>query len=304
MSSDQAPRFFLLKHRLSKAESDDILGRVVKSFPDPTFDYTPVSQETSSIIEKYILDPQYDDSAALQAKASQDERFSVRIKNLLTLSTNSGYGGITTIKSPRVVVRRLKLERDYFNELKALPAVRSKILDMCPMNSRTAYLVVGTMSIKTAEFKQTGETHKNTTLDGSLPLLQIAATASGVPLVGSTGSVGVGAENLASAKWTRTFKTPDNAGGGEEVFAISYKEVSRDWLGLGSDVRMKAKQVEYRGGQHFGSDDDVDSDEAEDDDEAENAAVEGVQLSDGDLLNTVTDPKFAFDSASGLSLSM
>ena len=76
----------------------------------------------------------------------------------------------------------------------------------------------------------------------------------------------------------------------EEVFAIACKEVTRDWQGFGNDVKMKAKRPEYRGGQHFGQDDDSDSDvESGDDEGAETLAAQGLSLADP--RSGVFDPK-------------
>jgi hypothetical protein len=309
MASDQAPSFYLLKLRLPAAESADLLGRVIKNFQDPTFDLTPVSPSTKLTRAKYLLAPQYDDSAVLTAKACRDDRFATRIEGLLGLSRNSRNGGTAAIKSPRIITRRLKLERDYFNDLKAVPEVRTKILEMCPMNSKVSYLVVGTMSIQAAEFTWTGESHRSTTVEATLPTGQIAAAVGGVPPAGNGGDVQLELERSNLAEWTRKFKTtaigadgePD--GTAEEVFAICCKEVTRDWGGLGRGIHMKPKQVEYRGGQHFGSDVD-DSDQ--DDEEAEISAAEGLQLTEDDISTTVPETQpgrpLVLDPASNLSL--
>ena len=69
--------------------------------------------------------------------------------------------------------------------------------------------------------------------------------------------------------------------GAEEVLAISCKAVTRDWQGYGSDFKMQKKHLEYRGGQHFRSNDDSDSDEeSEDDAEVKLLAARNLSLSE------------------------
>jgi hypothetical protein len=285
MAADWAPEFFLLKYRLTAEQSAALLGRVVKRYEDPNLDYTPVSDGTELARAKHALAPQYDHGVALTATASRDDRVGAKIKGLLGLSVNTGKGGSTTIKSPRVTVRRLTPEKDYFKALKELPEVRTKILDMCPWSSKTAYLVVGTMSFRTAEISRTGESHRNRKLETTVPVGQLAAAAASAPVGGHTGDAQLDLERSRQAEWTTKFTTAATGPNGEpeehaeEVFAICCKEIGRDWLGLGKGVQMKPRQVEYRSGQHFKGDDE-DEDDEDDDDEGTREAAEGLQLLD------------------------
>jgi len=58
-----------------------------------------------------------------------------------------------TLTAPRVTTRLLQSQADYFALLKANPAVRRKLLAICPVND-TVYLVVGTMSARVARFER------------------------------------------------------------------------------------------------------------------------------------------------------
>jgi hypothetical protein len=60
---------------------------------------------------------------------------------------------------------------------------------------------------------------------------------------------------------------------------VACKEISRSWRYLGYDVKMKVKHLEYWGGQHFGGEEDLDSDDSDDADETlEALAAEGLCL--------------------------
>jgi hypothetical protein len=287
----QEPTFFILKRRLPSPESIDILGRVVRQFRDPTFEYTPQSPAkslTPEIFNQFLLSPQYDDSTHFTASASGDERLWGKLKGLFSLSFESVKGGSTIVTSPRITTRRLKQEIEYFKILKSVSEVRSKMLEMCSIGGKV-YLIVGTLSIQTAMFKQTGKNHSIIKATGSLPLGAVASAAAasgGIPLPIGAVDAQLGAGRSTSSDWTMEFTATatgpegDKDEGAEEVFAIACREITRDWHGLGTDVKMRVKGPEYRGGQHFGEGDQSDSDQEEDSEEAEITAAENLRLAD------------------------
>jgi hypothetical protein len=171
-----------------------------------------------------------------------------------SLSSEFVEGGSTIVTSLRITTRRLKLEVDYFKSLKSVSEVRRKTLEMCSVGEKV-YLIVGTMSIQTAMFKQTVIKRSNTAVAGSLPVgaVAIAAAASGgITLPVGAANAELGAERSSSADWTMKFTATttgsegEKDGGAEEVFAIACKEITRDWHGLGTDVKMRVKRPEYR----------------------------------------------------------
>jgi hypothetical protein len=295
------PTFFLLKRRLPPSESANLLGRVIRRYQDPTLDYTPESpSQTLSGVEsgfsQYLVGVQYDDSARFVAQGIHGRTRWVGFLGVLSSSTATG--GSTTVTSPRIITRRLKLEGEYFNALKSVPAIRRKMLDMCPVNDKV-YLVVGTMSAQTATFNRTASQSRVKTISASLPLgfaTGAAAMSVGVPLPPGAETLvpdaeaGVAREDAFA--WAASFSTGAVADDGspledgEEVFAVACKVITRSWKALGKDVKVRAAQPEYRGGQHFGegedgSDpDDGSGDEAGADEQTEAAIAQGLALTD------------------------
>lgn len=288
------PTFFLLKRRIPASDSAHLLGRVIRKYQDPTSDYTPKSPSeslTRATFDEFLLGVQYDDTAHFTARASQDEKLWARIRGLLSFSSSTAEGGTTEVISPRITTRRLRLEADYFNALKANPEARRKLLEMCPVGGKAVYLVVGTMSIQTATFKRTGTLRDNTDVSSVLPIGAAASTAAasvGIPFdPQAVPNPEIGVQHLNSSDWTMdssataTGVDGEADEGAEEVFAISCKAVSRDWQGFGSDFRVKEKRPEYRGGQHFGKNDDSNSDEESDDnEEVETLAAQNLSLTE------------------------
>ncbi|KAK1755542.1 hypothetical protein QBC47DRAFT_380624 [Echria macrotheca] len=290
--SPYEPTFYLLKRRLPASESGNLLGRVIRRYEDPTLDYTPESPSaalTPDVFSRFVLGPQHDDYVRFTAQTSHtNDRW---LKFLTKLSSSQSTSGATTVSAPRITTRRLKLEGEYFAALKATPEVRRRMLEMCPAGDKV-YLVVGTMSVRGGTFDRATSRTNGRTVGVSLPLAAAAgaaAMAHGVVLPCGAADVVPEAEAGVTRKQTaasvESFRTA--AGGdddGDEVFAISCKVITRTWQGLGRDVRVKARQPEYRGGQHFGESDESDSEsEDEEDEEMEAAAAEGLLLSDGGI---------------------
>ncbi|KAK4186667.1 hypothetical protein QBC35DRAFT_500641 [Podospora australis] len=291
MAPNYEPTFFLLKRRLPPSESANLLGRVIRRYQDPTLAYSPESPAkalTADVYEKFLLEPQHDDFAVLTARQTSDKtRF---FKFLGTLSSSEASAASTTITSPRIITRRLKNEGVYFEKLKGVPETRRKLLEMCPVGDKV-YLVVGTMSISSAQFSMDSYQQKSKTLGVQIPVGMIASAAvaagTGIPL-----PPGVAAEFIPDAEGG--VKRDEGRGYGasfsvesekEEVFAIAVKVIRRTWKGLGGELKVGTRQPEYRGGQHFAEIDDADSeserdDEAEDEEAMEEIAAQGLEMMD------------------------
>jgi len=252
-------KFFLLKRRLPSSESASILGRVVKHFLSPTSDYTPQSPEgalTPGVWSQFLLEQQVDHDAHITASASKDDSFWAKVRGVLAAKANAAEDGSSEITSPRVLVRALKRESTYLEALKKAPHVRREMLRLCPVGGKV-YLVVGTMSFATARVRRTGNRATGAGASATVPV------AGGVDAGGA--SIELGAERSSSAAWTTdyTVQVGDAVGGGQEVFAIACREISRNLLGMGADVKLRIAQPEYRGGVHFGVDDSGDSDDSD-----------------------------------------
>jgi hypothetical protein len=279
------PVFHILRY--SVPGSEHLLGRIVSSRESPTSDYTPKSLSgglAPDVFRHYLLGVQHDDAACFTAQAARNDKLWAKLKGALSLSVESAQGGTIELKSPRITTRRLRLEGDYFQKLKAIPEVRREILAMCPFGGR-AYLIVGTMSFHTAELKRTGTRRNNSIVSGTLPigtLAGAAAMSTAVPL--ALENPELGAQRSHSNEWTTQSRTTavgengDAAEDAEEIFAVAYREISRDWQGFGNDVKLNAKRPEYRGGQHFGDDEESDSDKDEENEEMEELAARDLIL--------------------------
>ncbi|KAL8296510.1 hypothetical protein RB597_005882 [Gaeumannomyces tritici] len=260
-------KFFLLKRRLPASESATVLGQIVKDFLNPTSDYTPLSPEealTPGVWSSFLLEEQTDHNAHITAASSKDHSFWTRVTAVVSVTAHNAQDSSSEITSPSIAVRGLKRESAYLAALKGVPEVRREILRLCPVGGK-AYLVVGTMSFQTATVKREGSRAAGAGVSATVPVGELATAAAGAPCVE------LGAERSSSAAWTTDYEVNGAEGnksnGGQEVFAVACKEISRSLLGLGTDIKLRTKQPEYRGGVHFGSDDSSESDEEEDEDE-------------------------------------
>jgi hypothetical protein len=291
MSQSYEPTFFLLKRRLPASESAKILGRVVRRYEDPTLSYTPESPSqclTEQTFKTFLLGTQFDTDAHLKTQASRKDGLLVALSGLLSVSNSAAHGGSTVVESPCITTRRLKREEDYFNTLKAVPQVRRKLLEMCPVGDKM-YLVVGTMSVQRARFNRTDSQSKSIGVSGSLPL-GIAASAAALAAGGVVLPLDSLPDPAAETKHSNSTHTSTafssvavgddgDLEDAEEVFAVACKEITRSWRGLGQDLKLKPRHPEYRGGQHFGQGDDETSDDEDDmDEEIEAMAAEGLEL--------------------------
>lgn len=264
-------KFFLLKRRLPAPESATVLGQIVKNFLSPTSDYTPKSPSAAlspSVWSDFLLEEQTDHDAHITASSAKDRSFWTRVKAVASVTAHDAQGGSSEITSPSITVRGLKRESAYLEALKSVPEVRREMLRLCPVGGK-AYLVVGTMSFQTATVKRAGNRENGAGVSATVPVPagELATATAGAP-----GVVELGAERSSSAAWTTGYNVKgtegnESNGGGQEVFAVACKEISRGLLGLGRDIKLRNKQPEYRGGVHFGSDDSSESDEEEDEDE-------------------------------------
>ena len=245
----------------------------MRNFQDPTFDYAPSSPQVSlspEVYNTFLMAPQHEDATTITARASKDSRLMVKLQSLFSFSSSAETGGSTSITSPRVTIRRLRLEPDYFAALSKIDTIREKILDMCPYGDRI-YLVVGTMSFHTAEMKTMGNIRNETEAKVTIAAGSAAAAIACGPFPAfkpDMGNAELESGHASSSDWTMESTATAVGQGGEddphaeEIFAVAYRIVRRDWMGLGKNVRITRKRPTYRSGQHFGgSENDSDDDE-------------------------------------------
>jgi hypothetical protein len=273
-----------------------MLGRFVRNFQDPTFDYAPLSPRASlspEVYNTFLMTPQHENATTITARASKDSRLMAKLQSLLSFSSSAENGGSTSITSPRVTIRRLRLEPDYFAALSKVDTLREKILDMCPRGDRI-YLVVGTMSFHTAEVKTMGSIRNEVEAKVTIAAGTAAAAAAGGPLPAfepGMGNVELESGHASSSDWTMESTATAVGQDGvddphaEEIFAVAYRIVRRDLVGLGKNVQMTRKTPSCRGGQHFGGSENESDDE--DDEEKEEldpeAASQSLKLSTEDV---------------------
>lgn len=253
-------KFLVLKTPLPPSVSANILGRVVQRYDDLLRNYTPESPTTTLTPAQFdhFVVVQHRDDAHFTAQASSTSSAFAGFFARASASTTSE--ATATVTGPRVTTRQLQFQTDYLTALKANPAVRRKLLDMCPVNE-TVYLVVGTMSARSAKFERWTLAGRNTGGGAKLPVRAMAgaaALAAGVPLV--TPDLEAGLERSRLAGVTASFIMEDED---EQVFAVACRVIKRTWRGLGNDLRVGTRQPEYTGGLHFGSDSDSDDSEDE-----------------------------------------
>jgi len=302
------PIFFYLKRHLPPPDGTNLLGRVISDYRDPTRDSTPICPSSTltppgPAFEDFLLAPQYIDHARLVAQTTCASHRHLAF--LARRSASSATDGTTTVTSARITTRRLQHETDYFARLKAVPDVRRQLLTMCDVGDEV-YLVVGTMSLQTGTFHSTTLTRRSTNTGAIVPLALAASAAAigvGAPLpfageVVPDAEASVGRVN--TTRLTESFSIGgEGEDGGEKVFAIACRVVTRTLLGVGKDMRIGGRQPEYTGGRHFGIEDrdeesDQESMEAELGEEAEASLAQGLNLIDDELVVFEEDEGIVF----------
>jgi hypothetical protein len=177
--------------------------------------------------------------------------------------------------------------------MKSLPEVRAELLDMLPRGGKV-YMIVGTMTFDSADIKHSGSRTKNSQADGRVPVLQAAAAASGIPIPVSGGTVEIAGAKADSSDWTVKSSTVD-----EEVFAVEYRVITRDWGGYGGEPKFRDSIPDFQGGLTYGAGDEEEDDEDEDGAFDEEASVleEGITSRDAGLFlgrEAVLDPGTGF----------
>lgn len=258
-------KFLPLKTPLPPTVSANILGRVVQRYDDLLRNFTPESPTTALTQAQFahFVEVQHVDNAHFTAQASSTS------KALAGFSARAVASEATaTVTCPRVTTRKLLFHTNYFDALKANPDVRRELLNMCPVNEMV-YLVVGTMSARSAKFERSTLACGNTGGGAKLHVGAMAGAATLAPggpvitpglLGGVVPDLEVGLERSRLSGVTASF-TID--GEDEQVFAVACRVIKRTWHGLGNDVRVGMRQPEYTGGLHFGSDSDSDNSEDE-----------------------------------------
>ncbi|KAL8364872.1 hypothetical protein RB595_003923 [Gaeumannomyces hyphopodioides] len=273
----QELKFFLLKSRVTETGSTPVLGRLVKNYLNPMGDYAPSRHPaealTPDVWSGFLVGPQTDHDRHITAVASRDRSFWAKaFKGLASADAQDADDGSSEITSPKITVWGLKRETAYLEALKAVPEVRVEMLDLCPVGGKL-YLVVGTMSFQAASVRRAGGRTTGAGVSAAVPGELVAAAAAAAGVAGLPGDGGavveLGVNASSSAAWATAYAVKGAEGSGAEggqeeevnVFAVACKEVSRNLLGLGKDMKLRAKQPEYRGGMHCGGSDDESNEE-------------------------------------------
>lgn len=286
----EKPVFYVLRRRLPSSETPNMLGRFVRHFQDPTAEYTPEEPAKHIDLTNFILKTDdYEtgdaENPALKVKSAKDDKLKSILRGLLSVSFSHAEQREMELDSPCLTTRRLKNFRTVFQTLKAVPEVRRAVLEMLPVGGKI-YLVVGIMTFSTAIVRHEGNKSASNHTEAKLPIGNVVTAAVGAPPIMGTQKVGVAVEQSSSTSsdWASRAKVVAEGDDAEEIFAVEYRVVTRDWAGLGKEPVYRPWAPAYRGGLTYGRSIDVNrSDEDDEDDEDEDSAVQKVEILESEL---------------------
>lgn len=258
--ADQEPTFYLLKRRLPSQETPLMLGRIVRSFQDPTASYVP--EDPTLVIDLAShLQETHDHDVSLLAKASRDNALTAKLQGLLSLG--SSYSGQSEIRveSSSITTRRLKNLDSVWTALKADMAIATLVQEMIRSNGK-AYLVIGVMTIQSGNIRRTGAKRSEQNASAHIPI-GAAATASGMAVVPPNAAAELTASHGKALDWEMNGTVGQNGDENpEEIFAVEYKVLKRSWLR--KDIKMQDKVPDYKGGSTYAADSGDDDDDSDD----------------------------------------
>ncbi|TAQ86722.1 hypothetical protein B7494_g4953 [Chlorociboria aeruginascens] len=251
------PIFYILKRRLPAGEGPHLLGRVVQHFQDPGASYTP--EKPSEVFELSKILETKETPFLIDAKSTKDDALRSRLFSLLAFNRTSAGEQELHLEAKTVIKRSLTNYKRVFNGMKAVEEVRKELLEMLPRGGK-AYMIVGIMAFDRADMKHSGQRSKGRVVKGSAPVAQVAGGVLGVPLPNnSAGRADLESESARSSDWAVQSSTED-----EEVFAIEYRVITRDWGGYGNDLEYRDSIPSFQGGLTYHGEDTDDDDDDED----------------------------------------
>jgi hypothetical protein len=240
------PTFFVLKRRLPATETPHMLGRLVAHFYSPLDNCTPESPR--KLLPGLISSSEYftdERDANLILKDMKDNSLRARLEGLLSVSHTSSSSGQLRLQSTLVRTWRLKNYRDVSLEILNTDEVRQKLPKLVPIGGK-AYFITGIMTCVNAEIKHGGDNITTNNAEIRLPVAAIAAAAAGAPITTNLGSIALGHDQAHKGNWVF-----EATGKGEEVFAVEYRLVKRDWVGFGK-VGVREADLRRMPGLKFG----------------------------------------------------
>lgn len=238
-----------------------MLGRLVAHFYSPLDRFTPLSP--ANLVPEALALSEYETSekaANLVLRSSKDNSLQTRLEGLLTMGRTDAQDKGLVLRSTLVKTRRLANYDDVWDQLKNTEEVRRGLQKILPPGGK-AYFVVGIMTCVDAGLEQAENRTVGVNAGVEVPVAAIAL--GGLPLPGL--DVGLEVDRTRGENWAI-----GGVGVGEEVFAVEYRVVRRDWGGFGKHAVLKDDSLRGKPGLKFGSDDSddsCDSDDSNNDDE-------------------------------------
>ncbi|KAF2017597.1 hypothetical protein BU24DRAFT_420638 [Aaosphaeria arxii CBS 175.79] len=272
------PQFYFLKPPgLPISQRDNLLGRIVKNYANPTADYTPNGIPKNNVaFPAPPLSSGLRDATSVLSSSSQATAKAL-MTSLASLTKEKERDGSISFESETLEVVRLQQHGDTFDLLKATPEVRDKLAKYVRIGGR-AYFVVGLLIWKDARFSAGAGSSERTLATAKVPVdAAVMAATGGVPV--PIGSVELDVEGSRSTK-----SSLDATAAGEQIIGVEYRLIKREFFGIGSTAKVSDSQVRYEGGKYYGKgandDDDDDDDNDDDDDEGPEDTLKGVTLTE------------------------
>lgn len=256
---DNEPLFYILKYRLPASETQNLLGRFVKHFNSPLDVYTP--EKPAEIFDSLPVVQTTIKDAHLFIQSANDKTLKIVLQNLLSFGKASSGRQELNLGSSRIKTWRLRQREDVFKALIANDAVKRKVLEYLPVGGKL-YMIVGMMTCEHAHIKGFGQSGNKVSSSGTVPVSQMAALVSGVPVSIPVGNIEVQTETLSSADWSLSGKAQ-----GAEVFAVEYRIVKRPFVGFGKSLSLAKKNPHFNTGLTYGVSDDEDEESDSDGDD-------------------------------------
>lgn len=139
------------------------------------------------------------------------------------------------------------------------------------------FLAIGIMTLRVGTIQHTGMRKSEQSAAAPIPK---APAAAGISVPGG-GTVQLEASRSSAVDWSVGGAVGKEGEGApdEEIFAIEYRVLKRDWLRMGKNIKLHTKVPDYKGGTTYaGKGDSDDEDEDDEDDEDGDTPSAGLEV--------------------------
>lgn len=154
--------------------------------------------------------------------------------------------------------------------------VAAKVMEMLRAHGKD-FLAIGIMTLRVGTIQHTGMRKSEQSAAARIPK---AAAAAGVPVPGG-GTVELETSRSCAVDWSIGGAVGKEGEGApdEEIFAIEYKVLKRDWSRMGRNIKLHTKVPDYKGDTTYaGKGDSDDEDEDDEDDEDGDTLAAGLEV--------------------------